>query len=111
MQQVATEIQGFIEGSHGTVIKFDFHFELKFEVELQWDLDLLRMGEPGMRRSTSSYSHQPSVRPNVSVRNSVFVDSSLAISSPPLRSSALQCCRVFPMSRVACNTFVAKRTS
>ena len=64
-----------------------------------------------MRRWPSSYSHQPLVSPKVSVRNSVLVLISLAMSRPPLRSSALQFWSVTPMSRVACSTLVANRTS
>jgi len=69
------------------------------------------IGEPGMRRSVSSKSHQPSVRPKVSVKKSVFAESSFATSRPPLRSRALHCCSVLLMLRVACSTFVAKRMS
>lgn len=68
---------------------------------------LLSSGERGMRRAGSSYSHQPSVRPNVSVRNSVRAHSSLASSRPPARRSALQRCSVAAMLRVACSTLVA----
>ncbi len=41
-----------------------------------------------MRHWGSSYSHQPSVRPKVSVRKSVLAVSSLAMMMPLWRSSA-----------------------
>ena len=102
-------------GDHHPILKRHKHSarDLNGSARVLWAYRacLLSMGDPGMRSSESSCSHQPSVRPKVSVRNSVFVVSSLAMSSPPLRSSALQFWMVTSMSRVACSTFVAKSTS
>ena len=80
-------------------------------IHMFWHAYLLMIGEPGTLSSASSNSHQPSVSPKVRVRKSVFADNSLATSRPPLRSSALHCCRVRLKLRVACSTLVANTIS
>ncbi|CAJ5094002.1 Uncharacterised protein [Burkholderia pseudomallei] len=68
-------------------------------------------GEPGIRKSASSYIHQPSSSPNVTWLNSDLTLSSFRISRPPARSVAFTLRSARRTSRVACSTLVATATS